>query len=80
MNRKSFPIRGIFAVQGGISSTYYLKPEHAKRYRYIRPAQYAHRSHHIADCWIVDKQGKVNPGTNVSPVPFCKEAVGRRVA
>ena len=77
--RKTFPTEGIYTVQGSIASTYYLEPEHARRFRYVRPGEYARSGNVIADCWIVDKHGQVNPGTNVFPVPFSLSAIGRRI-
>ena len=77
--RAKFPVRGIYAVRGGVPSSYYLTPADARRYRYARPAEYVQPEAVIADCWIVDRNGHVNPGTNVSPVPFCREVIGRRI-
>lgn len=83
MTRKRFPGNdGIYQALGGISSTYYLNDADAERYIYLRPA-YPKDPHNrivLADCWIVDKEGNINPGTAESPVPFGIEALGQRVA
>jgi hypothetical protein len=60
--RKRFPTSGIYAAIGGIADTYYLTTSDARRYRYLKPAAGAQPGNSIADCWIVDKQGRVNPG------------------
>ena len=82
MDRKRFPTEGIFRAQGGIADTYFLNDTDKRRYRYIKPARpdSIQPECTIADCWIVDREGRVNPGTNVSPVPFCLAAVGKRIA
>lgn len=79
--RQHFPGEGIYEAVGGIPDSYYVCQEHARRYRYLEPAYPQDRDNRIviADCWIVDANGEVNPGTNVSPVPFCLEALGRRI-
>ena len=48
---------------------YEIKRPDSKRYRYAEPVDYADGAY-IGDCWIVDASGKVDPGYNVSPVPF----------
>ncbi len=30
----------------------------------------------VADCWVCDSFGRVDPGLNVSPVPVRKESLG----
>jgi len=77
--RKNFPTSGIFQTDG-LASSYYLDDAAEKRYRYVRPAEYAQPGNCIADCWIVDKDGNINPGTNVSPVPVSRASIGRRIA
>ena len=80
MTLKTFPTEGIFAVRGGISRDNFLSAEHARRFRYVRPAHGVRVTSYVADCWIVDKLGGINPGTNLSPVPFRREHIGRRIA
>jgi hypothetical protein len=79
MIRKKFPTSGIYACSSLASSDYMTK-EDERRYRYITPA-YGEDSRDcfMADCWIVDKHGNVNPGTNVSPVPVRLSSIGRKV-
>jgi len=31
----------------------------------------------IADCWVCDANGRVDPGLNISPIPVRKEDMGR---
>lgn len=78
--RKRFPVGGIYAVRGGICDSYYLTDEDKRRYRYVTPAEYVTPRCCIGDCYIVDETGKVNPGTIISPVPFSRSSIGRRVA
>ena len=83
MSRKTFPSNdGIYQVVGGISSTYYMNDDDAKRYRYLKPAypKDPHNVIKVSDCWIVDKEGNINPGTAESPVPFQVEVLGRKVS
>lgn len=75
--RKYYPTEGIYKAE--ISSSYYLSEEDEKRYCYIKPYEYAQPESLLADCWIVDIDGNVNPGTNISPVPIRKDDIGRRV-
>jgi hypothetical protein len=30
----------------------------------------------IADCWVCDQFGRIDPGLNVSPIPVRKEDLG----
>ena len=79
--RKTFPASGIFSVRrGAIATSHYLSEADEYRYRYVQPAGIATPSSYVADCWLVDKNGAVNPGTNVSPVPIRRELIMRRVA
>ena len=71
---------GIYAVKGGLASTHYLSEVDRQHYRYALPARGFPRTAYIADCWIVDQHGNINPGTAVSPVPVRREALGRHVA
>ena len=32
---------------------------------------------YVADCWVCDAFGRVDPGLNVSPIPVRKEGLGR---
>jgi hypothetical protein len=32
---------------------------------------------YVADCWVCDAFGRIDPGLNVSPVPVRKEDLGR---
>jgi hypothetical protein len=77
--RKKFPTKGIFSVYGSLTDDNYLTDEDKKRYRYVMPAEYAESHMWIADCWIVDKEGNLNPGTNVSPIPVNRNLIGRKV-
>jgi hypothetical protein len=78
--RKKFPILGVYAVRGGIAGTFYLNDHDRRRYRFVQPSSYVQPTAVIGDCWIVDRHGKVNPGTNVSPVPFGRSVIGRRIS
>lgn len=78
--RKFYPFDGIFAVRGGLASTHFLTEADRGRYRYVTPAGRHIANSWVADCWIVDRAGNVNPGTNLSPVPIRREDLGRRVA
>jgi len=31
----------------------------------------------VADCWVCDAHGRVDPGLNVSPIPVRKEDLGK---
>jgi hypothetical protein len=31
----------------------------------------------VADCWVCDAHGRIDPGLNVSPIPVRKEDLGR---
>jgi hypothetical protein len=35
------------------------------------------RDAYVADCWVCDAYGRIDPGLNVSPVPVRKEDLGR---
>ena len=78
--RKFYPFTGIFAVRGGLATTHFLNEADRRRYRYVTPAGRHIPNSWVADCWIVDRDGQVNPGTNRSPVPIRRENLGRRVA
>ncbi len=78
--RKFYPFTGIFAVRGGLATTHFLTEADRRRFRYVTPAGRHIANSWVADCWIVDRDGKVNPGTAVSPVPIRKESLGRCVA
>lgn len=77
--RKFYPFTGIFAVRGGLASTHFCKEEDRGRYRYVTPAGRHISNSWVADCWIVDRDGHINPGTAVSPVPIRREDLGRRI-
>ena len=77
--RKFYPFTGIFAVLGGLASTHFLTEADRSRYRYVTPAGRHISNSWVADCWIVDCDGQVNPGTNRSAVPIQREALGRRI-
>jgi hypothetical protein len=32
---------------------------------------------YVADCWVCDRFGRIDPGLNVSPIPVRKEDLGR---
>ena len=78
--RKFYPFTGIFAVCGKLASTHFLTEVDRRRYRYVTPAGRHISNSWVADCWIVDREGNINPGTNVSPVPVRREDLGRRIA
>ena len=78
--RKNYPLTGIFVVRGGLASTHFLTEVDRRRYRYVTPARNLITNPWVADCWIVDRDGNINPGTNVSPVPVRREDLGRRIA
>lgn len=44
------------------------------QYDCYRPAESG--SYMILDCWVCDKQGRVHPGYNVSPVPVHGRNIG----
>ncbi len=77
--RKFYPFTGIFAVRGGLASTYFLTEADRGRYRYVTPAGRHISNSWVADCWIVDRDGHINPGTAVSPVPIRRGDLGRRI-
>lgn len=77
MERKRFPTTGIY--RHDIPSGYFLTEADKRRYRYITPAEGTIATMFISDCWIVDKHGNLNPGTNVSPVPVRRDQIGRRI-
>jgi len=31
----------------------------------------------VADCWVCDAHGRIDPGLNVSPIPVRKEDLGK---
>lgn len=33
----------------------------------------------VADCWVCDSHGRIDPGLNVSPIPVRKQDLGRIV-
>ena len=35
------------------------------------------RDAYVADCWVCDAHGRVDPGLNVSPIPVRKENLGK---
>jgi hypothetical protein len=74
---KHYPTEGIY--KANIASSYYLCEDDEKRYCYIKPSEYVKPESWLADCWIVDLYGNLNPGTDESPVPIRKEDIGRRV-
>lgn len=80
MSRSHFPtdIRGIYECDS-LSDACFMSKADAKRYRFVQPADYCSESAVIGDCWIVDKDGQINPGTNVSPVPIHRDCIGRRI-
>jgi hypothetical protein len=71
--RANFPTAGIFRARHAYTPT-------APRFRYVTPAAGAQPCNIVADCWIVDRFGNIDPGYNVSPVPVARSAIGRRVA
>lgn len=81
--RATFPgDDGIYRAVGSIVDTYYLNDADAERYIYLRPAYPKDPHNRIvqADCWIVDREGNINPGTAEAPVPFYLDALGERIA
>jgi hypothetical protein len=40
------------------------------RYCYAIPTIYPLDGFYVTDCWLVDRDGNVDPGYNVSPVPI----------
>lgn len=32
---------------------------------------------YVADCWVCDAHGRIDPGLNVSPIPVRKEDLGK---
>lgn len=78
--RKFYPFTGIFAVRGGLATTHFLTGVDRRRYRYVTPAGRHIANSWLADCWIVDCDGNVNPGTARSKMPIRKEHLGRRIA
>lgn len=77
--RKFYPFTGIFAVRGGLASTHFLTEADQGRYRYVTPTGLHISNSWVADCWIVDRDGQINPGTSRSPVPIRREDLGRRI-
>lgn len=81
--RAIFPRKGIYEC-ANLSSSHYLRPADEKRYRFIEPAyqdmddEQAEKCW-LADCWIVDKDGRRNPGTSNCPVPINISNIGARV-
>lgn len=75
---KKYPTVGIYKAE--IASCYYNTEEDEKRYCYIKPAKGVNPEALMADCWIVDLDGRVNPNTALTTVYISKEAIGRRVA
>ena len=78
--RSRFPRPGIYVVRGGLASSHYLSEADRRRYRYAAPARLHPALAYVGDCWIVDHNGCVNPGTAVSPVPVRREVLGQLVA
>lgn len=76
--RSHFPTVGIYECLVDLSN-YHLTKADGKRFIYLRPADYVSEESFIGDCWIVDKDGEINPGTNVSPVPVHLANIGRRI-
>lgn len=35
------------------------------------------RDAYVADCWVCDAHGRIDPGLNASPIPVRKEDLGR---
>jgi len=35
------------------------------------------RDAYVADCWVCDSHGRIDPGLNVSPIPVRKEDLGK---
>jgi hypothetical protein len=77
MNRKRFPTSGIYRCE--LSSSHFLTEDDERRYRYITPIIGTPPTSFVADCWIVDANGCVNPGTAASPVPVRRDDIGRRI-
>lgn len=46
------------------------------QYNCYSPVEYADHCT-LGDCWVCDKNGKVHPGYNVSPVPVCVDSLGK---
>lgn len=44
-------------------------------YHYAKPVHTGDYS--ICDCWIVNKEGEIHPGFNVSPVPVNRDSIVR---
>ena len=48
------------------------------RYRCYTPARPdIPQGAYIADCWVCDPFGRIDPGLNVSPIPVRKEDLGK---
>lgn len=78
-SRVNFPVSGIYSINGGIAGSHYLTDADQRRYRYVMPSTDVRPEYYVADFWIVDRDGNLNPGTDYSPVPFRRDDIGRRV-
>ena len=78
--RKFYPFTGIFAVRGGLATTCFLTEADRRRFRYVTPTGRHISNSGTANCWIVDRDGIKNPGTDISPVQIRREALGRRIS
>jgi len=38
------------------------------------------RNAFVADCWVCDSHGRIDPGLNVSPIPVRKEDLGKIIS
>lgn len=66
----------IYAFKRGQVSAYTEDP---KRYRYLIPADDWTESTNLGDAWICDREGNIDTGLNVSPVPVRRDVIGALV-
>ena len=46
------------------------------KFNCVSPAEDWQKSWYVGDVWICDEAGNIDPGSNVSPVPIRREAIG----
>jgi len=51
-----------------------------EEYSYAVPVDDWHEETHTGDCWITNREGRIDPGFSSSPVPVRREDIGNPVA
>lgn len=70
----SFIFGAIYRTKSGLKDA---SATEARFNCYTSASQEILRDAFVADCWVCDAHGRIDPGLNVSPIPVRKEDLGK---